>query len=245
MARFHTTYLNTDNGVTVNLQNVDCLNTTLQAVVVLPNQLDYCDLSQFSVVSDCITVTSDITFVTDQLYTNTDYLVLFCHQTGIVPTPCELAITVSGDPLSIKACCPQSIDFDQSASLEVLGGDGNVGYQWEPAEYVDNPTSYQVDVTPDQTTIFTVSGFVESCEYFDQVIVTVGSVVDVPNSFSPNGDNINDRWGQQVFRHVGNMDWDGTYSGKDAPIGTYYYVIDLNHPSISLEPLTGNVAIIR
>ena len=264
VARFHTTYLNTENGVAVNLQNVECLNTTLQAIVVLPNQLDYCDVNQFSVVSDCITVTSDITFVTDPLYTNTDYLVLFCNQTGIVPTPCELAITVSGEALSIEACCPQSIDFGESALLEVLGGDGNVGYQWEPAEYVDSPSSYQVEVSPDQTTIFNVSGFVESCEYFDQVIVTVGSVVDVPNSFSPNGDNINDtwnitgldaypgtivtlydRWGQPVFRHVGNLDWDGTYSGQDAPIGTYYYVIDLHHPSISLEPLTGNVAIIR
>ena len=92
VARFHTTYLNSDNGVTVNLQNVDCLNTTLQAVVVLPDQLDYCDLSQYTVVSDCISLTSDTSFETDQLLVNMDYLVLFCHQTGIVPTPCELSL---------------------------------------------------------------------------------------------------------------------------------------------------------
>jgi gliding motility-associated-like protein len=264
VARFHTTYLNTSNGVTISLQNVDCPNTTLQAIVVLPDQLDYCDTGQYSPVSDCITVASDVTFTTYGLYTNTDYLILFCHQTGIVPTPCEFSLTVSGEPLSIEACCPTSIDFEETAALEVIGGDGNVGYQWEPAEHVDNPSAYQVEVSPDQTTIFTVSGFVESCEYSDQVIVTVGSVIDVPNSFSPNGDNINDtwditgldsypgsivtlydRWGQQILRHVGSLDWDGRYSGKDAPIGTYYYVIDLHHPSISLASLTGNVAIIR
>ena len=264
VAKIHTTYLSTENGATISLQNVDCLNTTLQAVVVLPNQLDYCDISQYTPVSDCITVTSDLTFTTDELYTNMDYLILFCHQTGVVPTPCELAVTVSGEPLSIVACCPTSIDFEESATLEVLGGDGGIGYQWEPSEYVDNPSSYEVVVSPDQTTIFTVSGFVESCEYSDQVIVTVGAVIDVPNSFSPNGDDINDtwditgleaypgsittlydRWGQQVLRHVGGLDWDGKLSGQDVPIGTYYYVIDLHHPSVSLPSLTGNVAIIR
>ena len=57
VARFHTTYLNTDDGATISLQNVDCLNTTLQAIVVWPNQLDYCDISQYTPVSDCITVT--------------------------------------------------------------------------------------------------------------------------------------------------------------------------------------------
>ena len=265
VVRFHTTHLSSDNGVNVSLQNVDCPNSTLMAIVVLPNQLDFCDILQYTPVSDCVTITSDLNFITDSgLLTNTDYLILFSHQTGGVSTQCEFSVTASGEPLSIVACCPITIDFGESAGLEVLGGDGGIGYQWEPAEYVDNPSAYQVVVSPPQTTTFTVSGFVESCEYSDQVIVTVGTDVVVPNSFSPNGDSMNDtwkitgldaypgsivtlydRWGQQVFRYVGSQEWDGRYSGKDAPIGTYYYVIELVHPSIYLEPLTGNVAIIR
>ncbi len=265
VARFHTTFTNTTSGVTVHLSNVNCKGSALQAIVVLPNTLDFCDFSNFEAVSDCITTSNDVTFVTDNLYVNTDYLVLICYQSGIAPLDCELQIEVSGEPLSIQACCPTNIDFQESTELEVFGGDPGVGYLWTPSEFVDNPTSYSVTATPQYTTTFEVSGFVESCEYSDQVLVVVGTQIDVPNAFSPNGDNINDvwditglssytrsililydRWGQKILRSSAYpQPWDGTFNGQTVPAGTYYYVIELNEPGVGLEPLTGNVAVIR
>ena len=78
----------------------------------------------------------------------------------------------------------------------------------------------------------------------------------IPNAFSPDGDGINDtwnirgglynypnnnllifnRWGLKVYEADGyNNNWDGTNngnsnSGNDSklPVGTYYYVLDLN-----------------
>jgi len=53
------------------------------------------------------------------------------------------------------------------------------------------------------------------------------------------------RFSPFLFSTVGYDDgsrWDGTAHGKDAPVGTYYYIII---PYSGAKPITGNVTIIR
>ncbi len=75
---------------------------------------------------------------------------------------------------------------------------------------------------------------------------------DIPNLFSPNGDNrsdtfaiaglqdfpeftlvIYDRWGSEVYNYSNNGNvnplwWDGTYNGNPAPTGVYFYTLNYN-----------------
>lgn len=86
--------------------------------------------------------------------------------------------------------------------------------------------------------------------------------ITVPNTFTPNGDGINDVWRIQsldgypqcmvsIYTRYGNLiyqsrgyptPWDGTYKGSMVPTGTYYYII---YPQPDQKPLAGWVAVLR
>jgi gliding motility-associated-like protein len=96
----------------------------------------------------------------------------------------------------------------------------------------------------------------------DDLLVKVVKDFIVPNTFTPNGDGVNDKWlienislypntRVEVFNRYGQIlydskhysgDWDGTYKGKALPSGTYYYIIDLNGARVTKK---GYVTIVR
>lgn len=83
------------------------------------------------------------------------------------------------------------------------------------------------------------------------------------NTLTPNGDGANDfffidnveafpnneitiynRWGSVVFQTKGyRNNWDGTFRGKELPVGNYYYIIKMNDVENTIN--TGYVTIIR
>lgn len=147
---------------------------------------------------------------------------------------------------------------------DARGTGNNVQFLWTPPTYLDNVTlSNPTIVRPqdDITYTVTVTGR-GGCTTTDEVFVKILKSPKPPNTFTPNGDGINDKWeiqylndypgciievynttGTLMYRSVGyTTPWDGTYKGQQLPAGTYYYVID---PKNGRSRIAGYVTILR
>ena len=154
------------------------------------------------------------------------------------------------------------IDFPQGWTLEA--GDNQYTYDWStgdnaPSITVDLPGVYSVDITTQ-----------DQCTLSDTVEISnlCTSSIFFPNSFTPNSDGINDvfqaygrfvpeyelqifdRWGELIFSTTDFAEgWDGTYNGKEAPVGVYvwsarYRLINLRGGNPEFEKI-GRVTLVR
>ena len=162
---------------------------------------------------------------------------------------------------------------DQLIFLEELtqiGGnpttDGGNDIYWTPNILLSDSTEsnpYVYELNEDMTFTVTVSDE-NGCIAQDSMMIEVIPEIDLNSGFSPNSDGMNDfweighihhypnttvqvynRWGDVVFNSKGYAEpWDGNLNGNPLPIGTYYYLIEINEPEFQ-EVMTGPVTILR
>lgn len=271
---FHTNSIAQVSSVEIVINNYDCDdilgNDSIQVLVApLLANTDPCDPANY--INPLCFADSASTFTIDiaNLADNQDYIVIVgSNHDSANYGPCAYDVNISGTAVEIVAGVAGGqilISLGESVELNVAGADTTASINWSPAQFLDDPTSTTPGATPDGTTTFQVTGSVGDCVLTDLVSITVSDPVIIFNTFTPNGDGINDsfrikyierfpncqievfdRWGQSIFKSVGYAQpWDGTYKGREIPTGPYYYVIELNSLEVTIPPITGVVSIVH
>lgn len=210
-----------------------------------------------------VAVTKDSVFNTTALKNNDIVSV-----TNTCFTYCQVSPSTQTVPLKI-------IDFIVEAGkdttiledeqIQLKGFTTAANYYWVPDLFLSNPNQIDPFVTPNESITYHLKGELNGCIIQDGVNITVIPLLEITNTFSPNGDlkndtwkipslvsfpnsviHIYDRWGQIVYETVGYNEskaWDGTLNGKPLNDGVYYYTIELNNEEN--RKVTGYLNLVR
>ena len=167
------------------------------------------------------------------------------------------------------------ISYGSSEVAFVNSSTNAVDYFWDfgdgGTDTLYNPNFYEYEVNDETFFIVTLTGTTDlgcSDSLQLELIVNQDAIIFAPNTFTPDGDGLNDSWfptistgidedffGVQIYNRWGELifeakdfysSWDGTYQGNNAPIGTYTYRIDYKEKQTEhREVIVGHVSLVR
>lgn len=226
-----------------------------------------CTPGSFQVVAPCAGDSVPFTVTTPQaLLPSTTYWVAVVGMYGngaTMPAECLFNISVSGPGVDVVG-----VDFTAGPDVTIAAGgstqlhaSGGTTYEWSPTSGLSGNTVPDPVAQPRETTAYAVSTQIGNCIYTDTVVVEVRRLVEPVNTFTPNGDGINDvweipelrnypqaevsiydRWGQRVYHSIGYKD---PFDGGSLPTATYYWYIQVNDVKGRSDPYTGYVTLVR
>jgi gliding motility-associated-like protein len=202
---------------------------------------------------------------------STVYTVVGMDQYNCFTDTARVKINVVPLPV-VNAGADQEVQLAAPVQLSSTTDNDVVQWNWTPASYLScsdcpAPLSTPLAQTAYVLTVTNKNG----CTASDTVIIKVQceeSTIRIPNAFTPNNDNNNDRfvikgislvkhlvifgrWGEKVFERsnfiAGDRSscWDGTYKGNLLPAGSYIYYAEMQCPAGGIITRKGSVVLIR
>jgi gliding motility-associated-like protein len=164
------------------------------------------------------------------------------------------SLSANFDADNLSGYAPFTVNFtNNSASSSSVSGTSSITSNWSFGNGTTRTTTSNISTSAlyTQPGTYTVTMFANKGACLDTAIkviyVDIPSKLEVPNVFTPNGDNSNDlffvksanlteikvqifdRWGTKVYElntDKGNIAWDGkNQAGKEVADGTYFYTI--------------------
>jgi gliding motility-associated-like protein len=172
--------------------------------------------------------------------------------------------------VTVQLRSPPTVEAGPDVIIEygdatILNASGSAPLTWSPTDLLNDPLSESPLVSPEESTAFMVTATdPDGCIATDILNVIVTGSLYVPNTFSPNGDGVNDSFGAMgkdiataqllVFNRWGELiwstdklsgRWDGTYKGVASPIDTYVWKLQATELSGRIRDAIGHVNLIR
>lgn len=249
-------------GITVDFDGFYCKNEIATFVAHLDNCPDSTEYRWF--INDTLVgVTQDSIFDTNKLkngdvlsVSNSCFSECVVYPVSVTPPLFVFDFVVDAGP-------DFKINYGQSVGL--VGTTDAPVFHWSPPNLLSNPEILDPVAYPKETTTYYLTGELNGCSKTDAMTVTVGTTLEITNTFTPNEDGSNDtweipgllnypncfvqifdRWGQQVYNATGYNDkkaWDGTKNGKELNEGVYYFTIELRDGSEDV--LSGYLNLVR
>lgn len=180
---------------------------------------------------------------------------------------CPEIVAIDADPVSVFSFlvfAGEDIVTSPGTPVQLVGQTTAANVSWSPSYLFSDPDSIITFCTPQETVTITLSGTMGGCTILDYLTITIEEDLLIPNTFSPNGDLLNDtwvikgiemypdnamsiydRWGQLIFETTGYSKqkvWDGKGTNRVLSEGVYFYVLDLENNGKNV--LKGSITLI-